>query len=27
VVKLAGGRMTGGIELETDRIDIPAPRP
>ena len=26
VVKLAGGRMTGGIELETDRIDIPAAR-
>ena len=26
VVKLAGGRMTGGIELETDRIEIPAPR-
>ena len=26
VVKLAGGRMTGGIELETDRIDVPAAR-
>ena len=26
VVKLAGGRMTGGIELETKRIDIPAAR-
>ena len=26
VVKLAGGRMTGGIELETHRIDIPAAR-
>jgi hypothetical protein len=26
VVKLAGGRMTGGIELETNRIDIPAAR-
>jgi hypothetical protein len=26
VVNLAGGRMTGGIELETNRIDIPAVR-
>jgi Domain of unknown function (DUF1990) len=26
VVKLAGGRMAGGIELETDRIDIPTAR-
>jgi Domain of unknown function (DUF1990) len=27
VVKLAGGRMTGGIELDTNRIDTPAARP
>ena len=26
VVKLAGGRMTGGIDLETDRIDMPTAR-
>lgn len=26
VVKLAGGRMTGGIDLETDRIDTPTAR-
>jgi hypothetical protein len=27
VVKLADGRMTGGIDLETHRIDMPAARP
>jgi hypothetical protein len=26
VVQLAGGRMTGGIELDTDRIDVPTAR-
>jgi Domain of unknown function (DUF1990) len=26
VVQLAGGRMTGGIELDTDRIDMPTAR-
>jgi hypothetical protein len=26
VVRLAGGRMTGGIELYTERIQIPAPQ-
>ena len=25
VVGLAGGRMTGGIELDTERIQMPAP--
>ena len=26
VVQLAGGRMTGGIELDTERIDMPTAR-
>ena len=26
VVKLAGGRMTGGIELETERVEMPTAR-
>jgi hypothetical protein len=26
VVQLAGGRMTGGIELDTDRVDMPTAR-
>jgi hypothetical protein len=26
VVKLSGGRMTGGVELQTDRIDVQAAR-